>query len=53
MDYHPASLPRFARTLMKQTFLGLGMQSALTPVAVMALVTAVCTGLAVRFFRWA
>ena len=40
-------------TLMKQTFLGLGMQSALTPVAVMALVTAVCTGLAVRFFRWA
>ena len=39
-------------TLMKQTFLGLGMQSALTPVAVMALVTVVCTGLAVRFFRW-
>ena len=39
-------------TLMKQTFLGLGTQGAMTPVAVMALVTVVCTGLAVRFFRW-
>ena len=39
-------------TLMKQTFLGLETQGALTPVAVMVLVTAVCTGLAVRFFRW-
>ena len=39
-------------TLMKQTFLGLGVQNVLTPVAVMTAVTLVCSALAVRFFRW-
>lgn len=39
-------------TLMKNAFLGLDGGSTLAPVLVMLAVTAVCTGLAVRFFRW-
>ena len=39
-------------TLMKNTFLGLPAESALLPIAVMAGVTVVCTGAAVRFFKW-
>lgn len=38
--------------LMKNTFLGLTGENVLLPVAVMAGVTVVCSGLAVRFFRW-
>ena len=37
--------------LMKRTFLGL-QADALLPVTVMLAVTAVCTGLSIRFFRW-
>ena len=39
-------------TLMKNTFLGISQGNLLLPVAVMLAVTAVCTGLAIRFFRW-
>lgn len=39
-------------TLMKSTFLGLPAESALLPIAVMTGVTVVCTGAAVRFFKW-
>ena len=39
-------------TLMKTTFLGLAAESVLLPVAVMLAVTALCTILAIRFFRW-
>lgn len=37
-------------TLMKNTFLGISQGDVLLPVAIMLAVTAVCTGLAVRFF---
>ena len=40
-------------TLMKDTFLGVGGGAALVPVGVMLGVTALCSLLAVRFFRWA
>lgn len=39
-------------TLMKNTFLGISQGNALLPVVIMFAVTAVCTGLAIRFFRW-
>lgn len=39
-------------TLMKNTFLGIHAGSTLLPVAVLLGVTILCTGLAVRFFRW-
>ena len=39
-------------TLMKHTFLGIGTGSVLSPICVMLAVTAICTILAVRFFRW-
>lgn len=39
-------------TLMKHTFLGIRTGSVLLPVGVMAGVTALCTGLSIRFFRW-
>lgn len=38
--------------LMKNTFLGLNTGNVLLPVIVMAVVTALCTGLSIRFFRW-
>lgn len=38
--------------LMKSTFLGITGSSLLAPVLVMLVVTAVCTGAAIRFFRW-
>ncbi len=38
--------------LMKSTFLGITESSPLVPVLVMFGVTAVCTGAAIRFFRW-
>ena len=39
-------------TLMKNAFLGVSEGRADVPVLAMLVVTAVCTGLAVRFFRW-
>ena len=39
-------------TLMKNTFLGISLGNVLLPVGIMLAVTAVCTGLAIRFFRW-
>lgn len=38
--------------LMKATFLGLPVENAVLPVAVMAAVTVICTGVAVKFFKW-
>ncbi|MGN0610486.1 MAG: ABC transporter permease, partial [Ruminiclostridium sp.] len=38
--------------LMKSAFLGLQIENAWLPVAVMAGVTVICTGVAVRFFKW-
>ncbi len=39
-------------TMMKNTFLGVGTGSILLPICVMLGVAALCTILAVRFFRW-
>lgn len=39
-------------TMMKNAFLGIGTDSILIPVCVMLGVTALCTVLSVRFFRW-
>lgn len=39
-------------TMMKNAFLGIGMGNVLVPVCVMLGLTALCTALAVRFFRW-
>ena len=39
-------------TMMKNTFLGISAGSVLLPICVMLGVTALCTVLAVRFFRW-
>lgn len=39
-------------TLMKSTFLGISQGNALVPVGVMLAVTAACSGLAIRSFRW-
>ena len=38
--------------MMKNAFLGIGAGSALLPVCVMLGLTALCTALSVRFFRW-
>lgn len=38
--------------LMKATFLGLPVQNAWLPIAVMVAVTVICTGIAAKFFRW-
>ena len=38
--------------LMKATFLGLSVTNLGTPVAVMVLVTALCTGIAIKCFKW-
>ena len=38
--------------LMKSTFLGLPTQNVWIPIAMMAAVTVVCTGIAVKFFKW-
>lgn len=38
--------------LMKSTFLGLPIQNAWIPIAVMTGVTVICTGIAVKFFKW-
>jgi len=39
-------------TMMKTTFLGVNTSSILLPICVMLGVAALCTILAVRFFRW-
>ncbi len=39
-------------TMMKNAFLGIGSGSVLLPVCVMLSLTALCTVLSVRFFRW-
>ena len=39
-------------TMMKNAFLGIGADSILLPICVMLGVTALCTALSVRFFRW-
>lgn len=39
-------------TMMKHTFLGISTGNVLLPVCVMLGVTALCTILAVQFFRW-
>ena len=39
-------------TMMKHAFLGVSTGNILPPICVMVGVTALCTGLAVRFFRW-
>ena len=39
-------------TMMKNTFLGISTRSVLLPIGVMLGVAALCTILAVRFFRW-
>lgn len=39
-------------TMMKNTFLGVDAGGVLLPVCVMLGVTMLCTGLAIRFFRW-
>ena len=39
-------------TMMKNAFLGVSAESVLVPVCVMLGLTALCTVLAVRFFRW-
>ena len=38
--------------MMKSAFLGIGAGNALLPVCIMLGVTALCTALAIRFFRW-
>lgn len=38
--------------LMKSTFLGLPIENAWLPVLVMGAVTIICTGIAVKFFKW-
>ena len=39
-------------TMMKNAFIGADTGSMLLPVCVMVGVTVVCSGLAIRFFRW-
>ena len=39
-------------TMMKHAFLGVTTEPVLPPICVMLGVTALCTGLAIRFFRW-
>ncbi|MGN0523426.1 MAG: ABC transporter permease [Eubacterium sp.] len=38
--------------LMKSTFLGLPAQNVWVPIVVMVAVTVICTGIAVKFFKW-
>lgn len=38
--------------LMKSTFLGLPIENAWFPIVVMVMVTIICTGIAVKFFKW-
>lgn len=38
--------------LMKSTFLGLPIDNIWLPIVVMSAVTVICTGIAVKFFRW-
>lgn len=38
--------------LMKSTFLGLPVENVWLPIAVMLAVTVICTGIAVKFFKW-
>ena len=38
--------------LMKSTFLGLPIENALFPIIVMIAVTAICTGISIKFFKW-
>lgn len=38
--------------LMESAFLGLETENVWIPIAVMAAVTVICTGIAVKFFRW-
>ena len=38
--------------LMKSTFLGLPIENALFPIMSMVAVTAICAGIAVKFFKW-
>ena len=39
-------------TMMKHAFLGIGPGSVLPPICVMLALTALCTLLSLRFFRW-
>lgn len=39
-------------TMMKHAFLGIGLGSVLPPICVMLALTALCTLLSLRFFRW-
>ena len=39
-------------SLMKSEFLGVGTVEPVLPVCIMLCLTALCTGLAIRFFRW-
>ena len=39
-------------SMMKNAFLGIGTENIFLPLCVMLCLTALCTGLAVRFFRW-
>lgn len=47
-----AFLGSWALAMMKNAFLGISAGSVLLPVCVMLGLTALCTGLAVCFFRW-
>ena len=38
--------------LMKAAFLGIHMESVWIPAAVMGIVTILCAGVAVKFFKW-
>ena len=38
--------------LMKSAFLGLTIENVWVPIAIMSAVTVVCTGIAVKFFKW-
>lgn len=39
-------------SLMKNEFLGVGTVEPVLPLCIMLCLTALCTGLAIRFFRW-
>ena len=38
--------------LMKSAFLGVTIDNVWVPIAIMSAVTVVCTGIAVKFFKW-
>lgn len=60
IEVMPAAMQRIAGvfpltqgiTMMKQAFLGISAGSVLLPVCVMLGVSALCTALSIRFFRW-